>query len=59
MDWTDTTEQAAFREDVQDLIGQMPERYREMAKHDWPGSYTQWARDRISDDPAAKEDAAT
>ena len=58
MDWTDTTEQAAFRGDVRDLIGHMPERYREMAKHDWPGSYTQWARDRISDDPAAKEDAA-
>ena len=58
MDWTDTTDQAAFRDDVRDLIGQMPERYREMAKHDWPGSYTQWARDRISDDPAAKEDAA-
>ena len=58
MDWTDTTDQASFRDDVRDLIGQMPERYREMAKHDWPGSYTQWARDRISDDPAAKEDAA-
>ncbi|MYH41117.1 MAG: hypothetical protein F4150_05000, partial [Chloroflexi bacterium] len=58
MDWTDTTDQAAFREDVRDLIGHMPERYREMAKRDWPGSYTQWARDRISDDPAAKEDAA-
>ncbi|MDA0256505.1 MAG: acyl-CoA dehydrogenase family protein [Chloroflexi bacterium] len=58
MDWTDTQEQQAFAEDVRALIERMPKRYREMSQHDWPGSYSQWARDRISEQPGAKEDAA-
>ena len=31
MDWTDTREQATFREEVRELIARMPERYRRMA----------------------------
>jgi alkylation response protein AidB-like acyl-CoA dehydrogenase len=50
MDWTDSTEQAAFRTRVHEVIeAQLPERYE-----DGEGDV---ARDRRSDDPGAREAA--
>ncbi len=57
MDWNDTSEQGQFRTEVKTLIKKLPERYQEMSKGRWPRSYTQWARDRISDDKQANNDA--
>ncbi len=49
MDWTDTEQQASFREEVRELIARMPGRYRKMAEHEYT-AYTQWARDRLEQD---------
>ena len=57
MDWTDTREQTAFREEVRELIARMPERYRRMAEHEYT-AYTQWARDRLETDAEPREAAA-
>ena len=57
MDWNDTSEQGQFRTEVKTLIKKLPDRYQEMSKGRWPRSYTQWARDRISDDQQANKDA--
>lgn len=57
MDWTDTTEQASFREEVRELITRMPERYRRMAEHEYT-AYTQWARDRLEEDDEPRSAAA-
>ena len=56
MDWTDTTEQASFRQEVRDLISRMPLRYREMAEHEYT-AYTQWARDRLEEDEGIRRAA--
>ena len=59
MEWTDTTEQASFRTEVRELIARMPKRYSQLARGDRDyGAYAQWARDRISDEPGAREAAA-
>ena len=57
MDWNDTSEQGQFRTEVKTLIKKLPDRYQEMSKGRWPRSYTQWARDRISDNQQANKDA--
>ena len=56
MDWTDTTAEASFRQEVRELIARMPERYRKMAEHEYT-AYTQWARDRLEEDEGARSAA--
>ncbi|MDG1990771.1 MAG: acyl-CoA dehydrogenase family protein, partial [Dehalococcoidia bacterium] len=57
MDWDDNNAQNQFRSEVKTLIKKLPDRYQEMSKGRWTRSYTQWARDRISDDEQSKQDA--
>ncbi|TAK78076.1 MAG: hypothetical protein EPO16_04340, partial [Dehalococcoidia bacterium] len=55
MDWKDSPEQAAFRQEVRTLIQtKLPERYRVSGGESEGGS---WQVDRISQDPAAKQAA--
>ncbi len=57
MDWRDSPEQAAFRNEVSTLIDQrLPQRYRDFAAR---GSMPEraWENDRKSDDPAALQAA--
>ena len=57
MDWSDTPEQAAFREKVRTLIAdRLPERYRELAKSPHQGERI-WEFDRKSDNPAHRKAA--
>ena len=57
MDWSDTPEQAAFREKVRTLIAErLPERYRELAKSPHQGERI-WEFDRKSDNPAHRKAA--
>ncbi|TAK75790.1 MAG: hypothetical protein EPO16_08380 [Dehalococcoidia bacterium] len=52
MDWADTADQAAFRDEVRALIGErLPERYRGHRED------AHWQRDRRSDDPAERDAA--
>jgi len=58
VDWNDSTEQAAFRKEVRDLIAQrLPARYRSAGGGGlFEGG---WQSDRKSNDPAAREAAET
>jgi alkylation response protein AidB-like acyl-CoA dehydrogenase len=57
MDWNDTPEQAAFRQEVRRFIAtKLPERYRRSAGG--AASEFGWQSDRKSDEPGAKESAA-
>ena len=52
MEWNDTTEQAAFRAEVRDLVEEkVPTRYREMAKRNHREMGYPWAQDRASGEP--------
>ena len=54
MDWSDSPEQAAFRQEVRALLEtKLPERYK---RGEGPGERT-WEFDRKSDDPKAREAA--
>src|SRR5262245_2078333 len=55
MDWNDTPEQAAFRQEVRTLIqDRLPERYQKAGEQGERGG---WQSDRKSDDPAARQAA--
>jgi len=55
MDWNDTPEQAAFRNEVRTLIqDRLPERYRKSGEQGERGG---WQVDRKSDDPVARQAA--
>jgi alkylation response protein AidB-like acyl-CoA dehydrogenase len=59
MDWVDTPDQAAFRREVRDVIDRnLPHRYRHLAETG-SGEGRQWEFDRKSDDPAARDAAAS
>ena len=52
MDWSDTTEEAAFRQRVRELVqSKLPVRYRDLAESDYRESNYPWAVDRASGDP--------
>jgi len=58
MDWQDSPEQAAFRQDVRSLIGsRLPDRYR---NPDEGGGLFEggWQQDRKSEDPSARQAAS-
>ncbi|MCY4616148.1 MAG: acyl-CoA dehydrogenase family protein, partial [Chloroflexi bacterium] len=59
MDWSDTPEQAAFRQEVQALIaGHLPELYRRMRDEGTEEGYEGgWIADRASDDAERKSAA--
>ena len=57
MDWHDTSEEAAFRREVRELIqDRLPSRYQEMARRGGPGERV-WEFDRKSADPEARQAA--
>ena len=58
MDWSDTMEEAAFRQRVRDLVEtRLPRRYRDLAESDHRESNYPWAVDRASGD-AERESAS-
>lgn len=58
MDWNDTPEQAAFRDEVRAVIEQrLPSRYQALAEHAHEGE-RQWEFDRKSEDPEARQAAS-
>ncbi len=58
MDWGDTTEQAAFREQVREFIRtRLPDHYRNTEDVESVGEAGGWQADRKSDDPTAREAA--
>jgi len=55
MDWSDSPEQAAFRQEVAEFIQtRMPERYQQSDDDGGEGYSGGWQADRKSDDPVAK-----
>jgi hypothetical protein len=61
VDWSDSAEQASFREDVRTFIqAQLPDRYRGIIARDGSvGAEGGWQVDRKSDDPRARDSAET
>ena len=58
MDWNDSDEQRAFREQVRTVIAErLPARYRALAERSHEGE-RQWEFDRKADDPEARKAAA-
>ena len=58
MDWADTTEQSAFRNEVRGFIQErLPQRYRALAADGESEEYGGWQNDRKSDDPEARQTA--
>ncbi len=58
MDWADSPEQAAFRQEVQTLIGEkLPTRYRQQPGGGLESMMGTWQSDRKSDDPEANSAA--
>ena len=59
MDWSDTPEQAAFRDEVRDFIARsLPARYQRLAAQGRdPGWRGGWRSDRVSEDEAVRSAA--
>ncbi|OAI42774.1 hypothetical protein AYO38_02935 [bacterium SCGC AG-212-C10] len=57
MDWKDTAEQSAFRDEVRGVIeARLPQRYKDAAARGGPGERA-WEFDRKSDDPTVRQAA--